>query len=84
MDHLPCIIHSLQLVIKKEVFEDKHIKRISKIVRRIGNYAAISNQLNVYIREIQERLGEEFLMFISDCKTRWDSWFLMAERFIRF
>ena len=52
-------------------------------MRRIGNYAAISNQLSVYIREIQERLGEEFLMFISDCKTRWDSWFLMAERFIK-
>ena len=83
MKHLPCIIHSLQLVIKKEVFEDHHMKRISKIMRRIANYASISNQLNVFIREIQERLGEDLLMFISDCKTRWDSWYLMAERFIK-
>jgi len=83
MDHLGCIIHSLQCVIKKEMFSDPAIKRILDIARRIANYSAMSIQLNNFLREIQGKLGQELLSLINDCKTRWDSTFLMAERILK-
>ena len=83
MDHLGCIFHSLQCVIKKEMFSDLAIKRILDIARRIGNYSAMSIQLNNFLRDIQVKLGQELLSLINDCKTRWDSTFLMAKRILK-
>ena len=77
-----CLIHSLQLVIKKEVIEFPAIKDALDKARKICGHANKSNVFCAEIRRQQNIQGMEEKVLIQDVVTRWNSTFDMGERFL--
>ena len=92
MDYLPihflhggCLNHIIQLVIKDELLEKASIKNLIKACRHICTYSNQSVQLSQFILAKQIEAGKDksqCLNLVQDVVTRWNSTFLMLQRFI--
>ena len=78
-----CIIHSLQLVIKKEVIEFPAVKEALDKARDICTHANKSTTFSAELRKQQRlQIGGKEKVLIQDVPTRWNSTFDMGERFL--
>ena len=83
--HCGCLNHILQLVIKDELFEKPSIKALIKTCRHICTFANQSVQLSQSVVTKQIEAGKEksqCLLLLQDVPTRWNSSFLMLQRFL--
>ena len=68
-----CLNHSLQLVLKEQVFSMDSIKRMIDKARKISTHANHSTVFSNRLEEKQRQLGiERPLVIIGDCPTRWN------------
>ena len=81
-----CLSHSLQLVIKSDLFGLPSVEKLIEKVKKVVSFANHSDKFYLELRK-QQRLhmeeGEKELNLIQDVTTRWNSTFYMLERFLR-
>ena len=81
-DHLPCFLHSLQLIINKSILEQTGVKNIiadcKKIVGHFSHSLPASSELQEL--QIENRLPQHKL--IQDVATRWNSTHHMSTRMV--
>ena len=92
MDYLPyhfchgdCLNHVLQLVINDELLQKPSVKNLIKVCRHICTYSSQSVLLAQFIVKKQIETGKEkrqCLNLLQDVVTRWNSTFLMLQRFL--
>ena len=78
-----CLNHILQLIINDELLEKPEISTLVKNVRDFSNYAANSVLLSNACSKVAVEIGGEYLEFIRDVQTRWNSTHDMLKRFIQ-
>ena len=83
--HGGCINHIIQLVIKDELLEKPSIKNLIKTCRHICTFANQSVLLAQCVVKKQMEAGKDkqsCVHLIQDVVTRWNSTFLMLQRFL--
>lgn len=77
-----CMNHSLQLVIKSELFTLSSVKDLIAKCRRVAGHASQSTAFYKELYSQQERhFGKnERLSLLQDVETRWNSTYIMLER----
>lgn len=80
--HIPCLAHSLQLVVKDGCLDNTEICSITSICRRIVGH--FKHSVNAYklLRQSQELLGLPKHSIIQDEPTRWNSTYYMLNRLL--
>ena len=81
-----CLSHSLQLVIKSDLFGLPSVENLIEKVKKIVSFANHSDKFYLELRK-QQRLymeeGAKELNLIQDVATRWNSTFYMLNRFLK-
>jgi len=79
-----CLNHSLQLVIKKELFSDPSIDELITKSRRLCSFASHSNVFytELYRQQEIQMDNKDRLGLRNDVATRWNSTFYMLERIL--
>lgn len=80
IEHIPCMAHSLQLVLQDAVFEVKDIKDMVTIARKIVGHFSHSTKAVKILRAAQEAHNVPIHILVQDVPTRWDSTYLMLNR----
>ena len=84
--HGDCINHVMQLVINDELLKKPSVKNLVKVCRHICTFSNQSVQLSQFIVKKQIEAGKEkrgCLNLLQDVVTRWNSTFLMLQRFLQ-
>jgi hypothetical protein len=79
---LSCFLHTLQLVIKDCILEQKIIKDIIAICWQIVTHFSHSALANTKLSQLQEQNNLPKHKLIENVPTRWNSVFLMLERIL--
>lgn len=74
---LGCVVHTLQLVINDSVFKDEAAALLIQKCRKLVGHFKSSR----YLTQFQETCGLPEHSLIQDVDTRWNSTYLMMERF---
>ena len=79
-----CLSHSLQLVIKSDLFRLPSVEKLIEKVKKVVSFANHSDKFYAEFRRQQRLQMEEGkqLNLIQDVITRWNSTFYMLERFL--
>lgn len=72
-DHLPCLAHTFQLVIKDGLLNNSEIKEIMSACRSIVGYFKHSSKAMKVLRAFQAKLSLKPHRLIKDKQTRWNS-----------
>ena len=79
---LPCLAHSLQLIIKDGVLLQPSVMQLLSCARSIvGHYHRSNVAFNTF-RQIQSQLNLPVHVLIQDVATRWNSSYYMLERLL--
>ncbi|XP_078695029.1 E3 SUMO-protein ligase ZBED1-like [Branchiostoma floridae x Branchiostoma belcheri] len=79
---LGCFAHILNLAAQK-MLSARGVPALLGIIRPVITYFRKSYMGKIVLKEKQEALGLPCNSLILDCKTRWNSTYLMVERFVR-
>lgn len=80
--HVPCLAHTLQLVIKDGCLGSKVVANVTSICRRLVCHFKHSCHANKVLREAQACVGLPNKKLKQDEPTRWDSTYNMLNRLI--
>ncbi|CAH1238655.1 ZBED1 [Branchiostoma lanceolatum] len=78
---LNCFAHTLNLSTQKAM-DVQTVRNMIAIIRPAITYFRNSYLAKVVLKEKQQALGKPIHNLILDCKTRWNSSYLMVERFV--
>lgn len=78
--HLPCLAHSFQLVVKDGLLNNKIITNLTANCRRIVGHFKHSSRACKELKKAQELLNMKHHKLIQDEPTRWNSVLHMLER----
>ena len=81
--HLPCFLHTLQLVINKSIFEQPGVNSLLIKCKTIVTYYKKSPEAKEKYRNIQIDLGMDQHKLIQDIAIRWNSTFNMLVRMVQ-
>lgn len=79
---LPCLAHTLQLIIKDGIFQQTAVQQLLTLARSIVGFYNRSNTAFNTFQQIQEQLGLPKHSLFQDVSTRWNSSFYMLQRLI--
>ena len=79
---LPCLAHSLQLIIKDGVLLQPSVMQLLSCARSIVGHYHCSNVAFNTFRQIQSQLNLPVHVLIQDVATRWNSSYYMLERLL--
>ena len=79
---LPCLAHSLQLIIKNGVFHQPAVQQLLSCARSIVGHYHRSNTAFQLFAKIQSQLDLPKHCLIQDVPTRWNSSYYMLERLV--
>ena len=80
--HLPCIAHTLNLIVQESLEHDSELSTIRQKVRSIVTFFKQSVQAKDKLGEIQIQTTGEEKKLIRDVVTRWNSSYYMFERVV--
>ena len=78
--HQPCILHTLQLVLNKSIFEQVSVAKIITILKKITGHFNYSQPASKQLIEIQEELNLPLHLMIQHTVIRWNSIFKALDR----
>ena len=81
--HIGCLAHRMNLVVTSTLEKMVELAPIRNKVSRIVALTKRSSNMKEAFMKIQRDLGQEPIMLIQDCPTRWNSLYLMIDRFLR-
>lgn len=82
--HLWCFAHQLNLIVKDSLKSNEYLVRLVTEVKSIVTYFKQSNIASYKLREALETSGlRSDLRLKQECQTRWNSTYLMIDRFIQ-
>jgi len=81
MTHIPCFAHTINLAAQKATNIDQ-FKDLLEKMKPVINYFRRSTSASTVLSEKQKGLGLPEHQLQVDCKTRWNSSYLMVERYI--
>ena len=79
---LPCLAHSLQLIIKDGVLMQPAVRQLLAIARALVGHYHRSNPSFQIFKKIQSQLNLPDHVLIQDVTTRWNSSYYMLERLV--
>lgn len=82
MEPLVCFAHTIQLALNDAKAETPGFSNTMKKVRTIIGHYKHSSKATERLRTISKARGHTFLELLQDCKTRWNSEYLMLERLL--
>ena len=80
ISHLPCFLHTLQLVIHDCIFKQEILKEIISKAKKIVGHFRHSNLAYSKLYDLQLKHDVPQHKLIQDISTRWNSTFFMLER----
>ncbi|KYN16919.1 Zinc finger BED domain-containing protein 1 [Trachymyrmex cornetzi] len=84
--HVPCFARSLNLMIQDAISSTQELKPIIQKVKRIVTFFKCSVNATHALKKLQRQEGkteDKILKLKQECKTRWNSTFLMISRFLQ-
>ena len=79
---IPCLAHTLQLIIHDGIFKVKAVQEMLAIARKIVTHYHHSVTATQCLKDMQVKLGCPEHCLIQDVDTRWNSTFYMIQRLI--
>uniref|UniRef100_A0A1X7T747 DUF659 domain-containing protein n=1 Tax=Amphimedon queenslandica TaxID=400682 RepID=A0A1X7T747_AMPQE len=79
---LPCLAHTLQLIIKDGIFQQASVQQLLTSARSIVGFYNRSNTAFNTFQQIQNQLGLPQHILLQDISTRWNSSFYMLQRLL--
>ncbi|XP_063215791.1 zinc finger BED domain-containing protein 4-like [Bacillus rossius redtenbacheri] len=79
-NHIPCLAHTLQLVIKDGLLSSKMVAAVTGACRRMVGHFKHSSHATKVLREAQKTVGSPAHRLVQDEPTRWNSILHMLER----
>ena len=79
-DTLPGFIHTLQLVLKECMFQQRGVSDVIAKCKNLHTHFSKSYLASNRLHDIQISFGHPILKVLNNCSTRWDSTFQMVER----
>ena len=80
--HVPCLAHTLNLVVKAALASDDEVIQLKQRVKDIVSYFHRSIKASDELEKIQKQLSLPEHRLIQDVETRWNSTYFMFERYI--
>lgn len=80
IEHIPCTIHTVHLMLKNSLFENEIIKNIIEKSRKIVGHFRHSTKAMKLLRASQEEHNVPKHVLIQDVTTRWNSTYYMLCR----
>lgn len=81
-DSISCYLHTLQLIIKDSIFEQRIIKDLISNCKQIVGHFKHSALAYSKLRKLQDECSLPKHKLIQDVSTRWNSTYLMLERIL--
>ena len=79
---LPCLAHTLQLIIMDGIFQQPSVQQLLTSARSIVGFYNRSNTAFHTLKQIQNQLGLPQHILFQDVSTRWNSSFYMLQRLL--
>ncbi|XP_072400683.1 E3 SUMO-protein ligase ZBED1-like [Diabrotica undecimpunctata] len=80
--HLPCVAHTLNLIVTKSLMDVAELNDILKKCRALVNHFKHSSLAYDKLRSVQEQMGLPNLKVKQEVVTRWNSCFHMLQRLL--
>lgn len=81
MRHPPCFAHTLNLIVKDSLAADTELDDLRSKVRRVVGFFRSSCTAKKKLDNLQKDLKMPQLRLLQEVETRWNSTYLMLERF---
>lgn len=82
MRHPPCFAHTLNLIVKDSLAADTELDDLRSKVRRVVGFFRSSCTAKKKLDNLQKDLKMPQLRLLQEVETRWNSTYLMLERFL--
>jgi hypothetical protein len=82
VDSVECVAHTLQLAVKAGLASEGLDDLLSKCRKLVGHFKH-SAQATTHLKARQQDEKDTYLILTQECKTRWNSTYMMLDRLIR-